>query len=66
MSYSGSVKFKDFQSRDIELSDASWAHIHEAHPEISIDDIRSTLAEPSEVIECPRQEFVELFYQVKK
>jgi hypothetical protein len=59
------VKFKDFQGRDIELSDFSWVHIQESHPEISIESIRNALTEPNEVIECPRQQFVELFYQIK-
>ena len=65
MSYTGIVKFKDFQGRDIELSESSWEHIQVAHPEISIKDIESALTNPSEVVECPRQEFVELYYQVK-
>lgn len=59
------MTFKDFQDRNIELSDSSWEHIQEAHPEISIKSIESVLANPNEVVECPRQEFVELFYQVK-
>ena len=59
------MRFKDFQGRDIELSDFSWEHIQEAHPEISIKNIESVLENPSEVVECPRQEFVELFYQIK-
>lgn len=65
MSYTKFVKFKDFQGRDIELSELSWEHIQEAHPEISIKNIEAVLANPNEVVECPRQEFVELFYQVK-
>ncbi len=59
------MKFKDFQDRVIQLLDSSWEHIQEAHPEISIENIENVLADPSEVIECPRQEFVELYYQVK-
>jgi len=59
------VDFKDFQGRNIELSDSSWEHIRESHPEISIENVRSALADPTEVIECPRQKFVELFYQIK-
>jgi hypothetical protein len=59
------VKLKDYQGRSIELSDTSWEHIQEAHPEISIDEIRLVLADPLEVRECPRQSFVELFYQAK-
>lgn len=65
MSYYKSVKFKDFQGRDIELSELSWEHIQEAHPEISIKNIERVLAQPSEVVECARQKFVERFYQVK-
>jgi hypothetical protein len=57
------VKFKDFQGRNIELSDPSWEHIQESHPEISLEIIRST--NPNEVIECPKQQFVEFFYQIK-
>jgi len=59
------VKLKDYQGRSIELSDASWEHIQEAHPEITLDDIRLVLTDPLEVRECPRQSFVELFYQAK-
>lgn len=59
------MKLTAFQGRNIELSDASWEHIQDSHPEISLEDIRNTLVDPSEVIECPRQQFVELFYQIK-
>ena len=59
------VRFKDFQGRDIELSDFSWEHIQDSHPEISIENIRSALGDPTEVVGCPRQQFVELFYQIK-
>ncbi|MEN9724090.1 MAG: hypothetical protein RJB38_2076 [Pseudomonadota bacterium] len=65
MSYITSVKLKDYQERDIELSDDSWEHIRESHPEITLEDIRLVLADPLEVRECPRQSFVELFYQTK-
>lgn len=65
MSYSGSVKLKDYQGRSIELSETSWEHIQEAHPEITLEEIQLVLADPLEVRECPRQSFVELFYQAK-
>lgn len=65
MSYYGSGKLKDYQGRSIELSDTSWEHTQEAHPEITLDEIRLVLADPLEVRECPRQNFVELFYQAK-
>jgi hypothetical protein len=56
------MKFTDFQNREIELSDSSWTHIQESHPEITIAHIRDIiLAKPSAVVECPRQSFVELF-----
>lgn len=59
MSYNRPVKIKDYQGRHIELSDTSWEHIRESHPEITLE------ADPLEVRECTRQNFVELFYQVK-
>ncbi len=59
------VEFRDFKGRKIELSDASWEHIQDSHPEISLEGIRSVLTDPNEVLECPRQQFVELFYQIK-
>lgn len=65
MSYIGFVKLKDYQGRSIELSDSSWEHIQQAHPEITLDEIRLVLSDPLEVRECPRQSFVELFYQAK-
>lgn len=65
MSYYGFVELKDYQGRSIELSDASWEHIRESHPEVTLEDIRLVLADPLEVRECPRQSFVELFYQAK-
>jgi hypothetical protein len=65
MSYTISVKFKDFQDRNIELSESTWEHIRGQHPEISIEDIRTVLTDPLEVRECQRQNFVELFYRAK-
>jgi hypothetical protein len=62
MSYSVLVEMTDYQGRKVELSDVSWEHIRESHPEITQEDIRQVLAE---VRESPRQSFVELFYQTK-
>lgn len=59
------MEVKDYQGRSIELSDASWEHIQESHPEITLEDIRLVLIDPLEVRESPRQNFVELFYQAK-
>jgi hypothetical protein len=60
-----SVEMKDYQGRTIELSDVSWEHIRESHPEITQEDIRQVLADPLEVRESPHQNFVELLYQTK-
>ncbi len=65
MSYNENVKLEDFRGRSVELSEEAWEHIREAHPEITLADIRSVLADPLEVRESPRQSFVELFYQAK-
>lgn len=65
MSYNQNVKFEDFRSRTILLSEDSWDHIRESHPEIRIEDIESVLMDPLEVRESPRHEFVELYYQAK-
>lgn len=60
------MDFKDYLNRRIELSDASWTHIQEAHPGVSLAEISTALSDPDEVIQCPRQHFVELFYQIKQ
>ena len=65
MSYYEVVQFKDFQGRSIELSEASWEHIQEQHPDVAKKDIERALTDPLEVRESPRQNFVELFYQTK-
>lgn len=59
------MEIKDYQGRSIELSDSSWEHIQESHPEITLENIHFVLTDPLEVRECPRQNFVELFYQAK-
>ena len=59
------MDFKDFQGRTIELSETSWQHIQEQHPDVTIDDIKRVLSDPLEVRESPRLGFVELFYQAK-
>jgi len=59
------MELKDFRGRKIELSDDSWVHIQESHPEVSLEEIKAVLIDPNEVIECPRQQFVELFYRIK-
>jgi hypothetical protein len=48
------MKLIDFQGRIIELSEESWQHIQEAHPEISQLKIEQVLKDPLEVRECPR------------
>jgi hypothetical protein len=60
------VKLTDYQGRVIELSEDSWAHIQEAHPEISLEELKAVLVDPTEVRQCPRQSFVELVYQSKE
>jgi hypothetical protein len=65
MSYHESVEIRDYQGRTIELSDFSWEHIRESHPEITLEDVQRVLTDPLEVRESPQQNFVELFYQAK-
>lgn len=65
MSYNKSVKIEDYRGRSVGLSEATWEHIQESHPEITLEDIRSALRDPLEVRESPRQSFIELFYQSK-
>lgn len=65
MSYNENVRFEDYQGRTVLLSEDSWEHIRESHPEIRIDDIKSVLMDPLEVRESPKQGFVELYYQAK-
>jgi len=59
------ANLEDYRGRSIELADATWEHIRESHPEITLEDIRSVLADPLEVRKSPRQSFIELFYQAK-
>ena len=66
MSYKKTLKVTDHHARLIELSEESRGHIQEAHPEISLGDMKAVLADPTEVRQCPRQGFVELMYQFKE
>ncbi len=69
MSYNKNEKIADYRGRSIELSEDSWTHIQESHPEINIEDIRSVLADPLEVRESPKVtlegKLIEIFYQTK-
>lgn len=65
MSYNKTEKFFDYRGRVIELSESSWEHIRESHPEIGLSDIEAVLRDPLEVRQSPRQTFVELYYQAK-
>jgi hypothetical protein len=54
-----------YQNRTVELSDETWKHIQDAHPEISIEDIKQSLVDPFEVRRSQSKENVELFYHLK-
>ncbi len=41
---------KNYHGFDVFLANASWMHISEKHPEISIEMIRSTISEPDFVL----------------
>ncbi len=55
----------DYQGREIVLSDESWQHIKDDHPEISIDDIESALLDPDEVRASNTNSKVEIYYSIK-
>lgn len=59
------MKFKDFQGREVSLSDEVWAHIKASHPEISEADISDTLRDPIEVRQSSQSANVELYYAIK-
>ena len=66
MSYAGLVKkFVDYQNVEILLSEESEAHIHFAHPEITIEQITNTLANPDEVRKSQSGKEAKLYYQLK-
>jgi hypothetical protein len=59
------VELIDFQGRKIVLSDESWLHIKEDHPEISIDEIENALLNPDEVRASNSNSKVEIYYAIK-
>ncbi len=59
------MKFKDFQGREIILSEESWGHIQDSHPEVSVEEIAKVLAEPDEVRKSNHSANVELYYVFK-
>jgi hypothetical protein len=58
-------KFIDFQHIEIFLSEESEAHIHFAHPEITLEQITNTLADPDEVRKIQSGKEAKLYYQLK-
>lgn len=58
-------KFVDFQKAEIFLSDESEAHIQFAHPEITLEQITNTLADPDEVRKSQSGKEAKLYYQLK-
>ena len=61
----GNVELVDYQGRKIVLSDESWQHIKDDHPEISIDDIKNALLNPDEVRASNSNSKVEIYYAIK-
>lgn len=59
-------KFVDFQKIEIFLSDESEAHIQFAHPEITLEQISKTLADPDEVRKSQTGKEAKLYYQLKE
>lgn len=59
------VELVDYQGRKIVLSDESWQHIKDDHPEISIDDIKNALLNPDEVRASNSNSKVEIYYAIK-
>ncbi len=57
--------FTDYKGRKIILSDESWMHVQEGHPEITIDAIERTLRDPDEVRRSRYSSKAELFYQLR-
>ncbi|MNJ94846.1 hypothetical protein D3C87_125490 [compost metagenome] len=59
------MKFKDFQNREITLSDESWRHIQDSHPEMSVLEIARVLLSPDEVRRSIHTVHAELYYSLK-
>jgi len=58
-------KFFDFQNIEILLSEESEAHIHFAHPEITLEQITNALVDPDEVRKSQSGKEAKLCYQLK-
>src|SRR5437868_11018152 len=59
------MKFRDFQGREIVISEESWRHIQESHPEVSVEEVAKVLAEPDEVRRSSHAANAELYYALK-
>lgn len=59
------MKFSDFQGNEITLSDDSWKHIQEQHPEVTKEEIARALSDPEEVRRSNSTTNAELYYSLK-
>lgn len=59
------IVFCDYRGRKIELSDLSWEHIQERHPEVSLEEIHDALADPMGIRECREKSSVERYHLIK-
>jgi len=55
----------DYFNNNINLSDESWNHIQQGHPEINLDLIAKTLLHPIEVRESIQTSTTLLYYSIK-
>ena len=58
-------KFVDFQHTEVFLSEESEAHILFSHPEVTLEQISKTLADPDEVRRSQFRQEAKLYYQLK-
>lgn len=67
MSYKGGVIFEDYLGKKIQLSEDTWEHIREGHPEVPIEDIKWALEDPDEVRRSnSNPEVVRLYYRLRE
>jgi hypothetical protein len=57
--------FINYKKQRIILGDGAFEHICEAHPEVSLEDIKATLKDPDEVRMSSHKDDSELYYLFK-
>jgi len=55
----------DLHQNTIELSEETWEHIEEFHPEITIDEIKTTLLNPDEIRKSLSKANASIYYRLR-